>query len=77
MSHAGVKDIGARRQGNAWTAEDDAELRALVAANVSITRMAVRLDRSLGAIKRRLSHMEALSGDEKAKGPGGFRRNTP
>jgi hypothetical protein len=44
----------AKRRSQLWSAEEDAELRALAASDLSSTRMAVRLGRSAAAIKSRL-----------------------
>jgi len=43
-----------KSRGHLWSPEDEAQLKALLAANVSITRIAVRLGRKVSAIKTRL-----------------------
>ena len=49
--------IRPKRQGTPWSAEEEAELRALVAANISKSRIAVRLQRSTTAIGTKLSQI--------------------
>ena len=47
--------IGSKRRSTPWSAEEEAELRALVAANISRSRIAVRLQRTTTAIETKLS----------------------
>ena len=47
--------IGSKRRSIPWSAEEEAELRALVAANISRSRIAVRLQRTTTAIETKLS----------------------
>ena len=47
--------IRSKRRGSPWSAEEEVELRALVAANIWRSRIAVRLQRSTTAIDTKLS----------------------
>jgi predicted metal-dependent hydrolase len=49
--------IRSKRRSTPWSAEEEAELRALVAANISRSRIAVRLQRTTTAIETKLSQI--------------------
>jgi DNA-binding CsgD family transcriptional regulator len=62
--------IRSKRRSTRWSAEEEAELQALVAANISRARIAVRLQRSTTAIETKLLQIarqrqeEASDGDD-------------
>jgi hypothetical protein len=49
--------IRSKRRSTPWSAEEEAELRALAAANISRSRIAVRPQRTIRAIETKLSLM--------------------
>ena len=60
--------LGSKRRSTPWSAEEEAELRALVAANISRSRIAVRLQRTTTAIETKLSLIRRQRQQEDADG---------
>ena len=60
--------IRSKRRSTPWSAEEEAELRALVAANISRSRIAVRLQRTTAAIETKLSLMRRQRQQEGSDG---------
>jgi hypothetical protein len=62
--------IRSKRRSTRWSAEEEAELQALVAANISRARIAVRLQRSTTAIETKLLQMARQRQEKGSDGDG-------
>ena len=62
--------IRSKRRSTRWSAEEEAELQALEAANISRSRIAVRLQRSTTAIETKLLQIARRRQEKGSDGDG-------